>query len=80
MGNYDKAIVVTGNVFQDALAIAPYAASNGYPILLTEKDKLPDYDLPKQVLIIGSSFSVSDAVENQIKNFNCAANTRINTV
>ncbi|MCY8506959.1 SpoIID/LytB domain-containing protein [Bacillus atrophaeus] len=67
MGNYDKAIVVTGNVFQDALAIAPYAAANGYPILLTEKDKLPDYDLPKQVLIIGSSFSVSDNVENQIK-------------
>ncbi|MEC3654381.1 SpoIID/LytB domain-containing protein [Bacillus siamensis] len=67
MGNYDKAIVVTGNVFQDALAIAPYAAAHGYPILLTEKDRLPDYDLPKQVIIIGSSFSVSDAVENQIK-------------
>lgn len=67
MGSYDKAIVVTGRVFQDALAIAPYAAAHGYPILLTEKDKLPDYDLPKQVIIIGSSFSVSDSVENQIK-------------
>ncbi|MCR6596434.1 SpoIID/LytB domain-containing protein [Bacillus halotolerans] len=67
MGSYDKAIVVTGKVFQDALAIAPYAAAQGYPILLTEKDKLPDYDLPKQVIIIGSSFSVSDSVENEIK-------------
>lgn len=67
MGSYDKAIVVTGKVFQDALAIAPYAAAHGYPIFLTNKDNLPDYDLPKKVIIVGGTTSVSESVEKQIK-------------
>ncbi|QHA93579.1 pullulanase [Bacillus sp. N1-1] len=40
-GDPKKAIVANGLSFPDALAIAPYAAKNGYPILLTEKDELP---------------------------------------
>ncbi|MFC0523447.1 cell wall-binding repeat-containing protein [Pontibacillus salicampi] len=40
-GNSEKAIVVNGSKFPDALSIAPYAAKNGYPILLTKADKLP---------------------------------------
>ena len=40
-GNPDKAIIANGLTFADALAAAPYAAKNGYPILLTEKDQLP---------------------------------------
>ncbi|MCY8941725.1 SpoIID/LytB domain-containing protein [Bacillus atrophaeus] len=67
MGSYDQAVVVTGDVYTDALAIAPYAAKNGYPILLTKKDSLPSYDLPKKVIIMGGTSSVSKTVENQIK-------------
>ena len=40
-GNPELAIVAYGRNFPDALAIAPYAAQHGYPILLVEKDKIP---------------------------------------
>ncbi|WP_421381639.1 cell wall-binding repeat-containing protein [Bacillus salacetis] len=40
-GSPEKAVVANGNNFPDALAVASYAARNGYPILLTEEDKLP---------------------------------------
>ncbi|MDO6658274.1 cell wall-binding repeat-containing protein [Anaerobacillus sp. 1_MG-2023] len=40
-GSPDKAIVANGMNFPDALAIAPYAAQKGYPILLTEADEIP---------------------------------------
>ncbi|MFB8735919.1 cell wall-binding repeat-containing protein [Bacillus sp. SL00103] len=40
MGTYSQAIVVTGRVFADGAAIAPYAARNGYPILLTPNLKI----------------------------------------
>lgn len=40
-GSPEKAVVANGKNFPDALAIASYAASNGYPILLTDSDKLP---------------------------------------
>jgi putative cell wall-binding protein len=36
-----KAIIAYGMNFPDALAIAPYASRNGYPILLTNKESLP---------------------------------------
>ncbi|WP_282140972.1 cell wall-binding repeat-containing protein [Cytobacillus oceanisediminis] len=37
----DKAVLANGRNFPDALTIAPYAARNGYPILLTEKNQIP---------------------------------------
>ncbi|MFK3960876.1 cell wall-binding repeat-containing protein [Guptibacillus hwajinpoensis] len=40
-GSPNKAIVANGMNFPDALAIAPYAAQKGYPILLTEADDIP---------------------------------------
>ncbi|MBT2686001.1 cell wall-binding repeat-containing protein [Bacillus sp. ISL-37] len=40
-GNPNKAIVAYGFNFPDALSVASYAAWNGYPILLTDKNKLP---------------------------------------
>jgi 5'-nucleotidase / UDP-sugar diphosphatase len=40
-GSPEKAVVANGWNFPDALAVASYAAKNGYPILLTETDKLP---------------------------------------
>ena len=43
MGGSPKlAIVAYGLNFPDALAIAPYAAQHGYPILLVDKNKIPD--------------------------------------
>ncbi|MGJ9385857.1 cell wall-binding repeat-containing protein [Salipaludibacillus sp. CF4.18] len=42
LGTVDKAIVAYGWNFPDALAIAPYAAKMGYPILLTQTNRLPD--------------------------------------
>lgn len=41
MGASEKAVVVNGLDFPDALSAASYAAEMGYPILFTTKDKLP---------------------------------------
>ncbi|MHA7139625.1 cell wall-binding repeat-containing protein [Rossellomorea arthrocnemi] len=40
-GSPEKAIVANGKNFPDALAVASYAARNGYPILLTDSNELP---------------------------------------
>ncbi|WP_347548444.1 cell wall-binding repeat-containing protein [Pseudalkalibacillus hwajinpoensis] len=41
-GSPDQAVIAYGLKFPDALAIAPYAAQNGYPILLVDKSKVPE--------------------------------------
>ncbi|MDP4085181.1 MAG: cell wall-binding repeat-containing protein [Bacillota bacterium] len=59
-------VFVNGFDFSDALSIAPFAAKQGYPILLTEKDQLPDsimnFDV-KHSIIVGNEDSVSENVE-----------------
>ncbi|MGN8044489.1 SpoIID/LytB domain-containing protein [Bacillus sp. 22190] len=67
MGNYSQAVVVTGRVFADGASAAPYAARNGYPILLAPKTTLPNYRIPKKVTIIGGELAVNKNIENQIK-------------
>ncbi|WWL80801.1 SpoIID/LytB domain-containing protein [Bacillus altitudinis] len=67
MGNYKQAIVVGGNSFMNGIAIASYALRKGYPILLTKKDSIPSYKMPSKVIIIGSTKSTGQKVENQIK-------------
>ncbi|MCY7537953.1 SpoIID/LytB domain-containing protein [Bacillus pumilus] len=67
MGNYKQAVVVGGNSFMNGIAIASYASRKGYPILLTKKDSIPSYKLPSKVIIIGSTKSTGQKVENQIK-------------
>lgn len=37
----DTVVIANGRNFPDALAVAPYAAMNGYPILLTETNSVP---------------------------------------
>ncbi len=37
----DTAVIATGMTFADALSVAPYAARNSYPILLTRKSDIP---------------------------------------
>lgn len=36
MKSVDTAVIVNGSVYADAVAIAPYAAKQGFPILLTD--------------------------------------------
>lgn len=69
-----KAIIAYGLNFSDALAIAPYASNNGYPILLTKKDSLPmatsqalSNPSIQSTLVIGGEGSVSNAVYSKLK-------------
>ncbi|WP_010676970.1 cell wall-binding repeat-containing protein [Bacillus timonensis] len=66
-----KAIVATGFNYPDALAVGPYAAQNGVPILLTRADRIPNPT--KQALngistiyVIGGTGAVSNKVVNQL--------------
>ncbi|UOQ45754.1 glycoside hydrolase family 97 catalytic domain-containing protein [Halobacillus salinarum] len=60
-GNPEKAIVANGSKFPDALSVAPYAAENGYPILLTKNDQLPNatkrtlQDISASIVVGGES-------------------------
>ncbi len=67
------AVMASGMVFADALSIAPYAASKGYPILLTQPNKLPDSTKTaikekgiNKVIVSGGEGSVSRDVYNQL--------------
>ena len=67
--------LATGENFPDALSIASVAASEGYPVILTPKDKLSDgvknYLLkqqPSEVFIIGGTGVISESVESAVKN------------
>lgn len=69
----DTAIIADGMNFPDALAIAPYAARNGHPILLANKDTLPEETKQalldkqiKQTIIVGGEASVGKNVFNQL--------------
>lgn len=73
MGVIDKVVVVSGENFADALSIASTAANKGMPILLTNKDTLPDevssYLLNKNIsasYVVGGSAVVSDDVKNKL--------------
>jgi putative cell wall-binding protein len=72
-GSPEKAIVAYGKNFPDALAIAPYAAKNGYPILLTDTNSLnsstaqaiADGKIGKAI-VVGGTAAVSDKVFSQL--------------
>jgi minor extracellular protease Epr len=73
LGNSTTAVVASGLNFPDALAIAPYAASHGFPILLTRPDALPAdiSDLFRNkaftnTIIVGGEGSVSSNVYNSV--------------
>lgn len=69
LGSANRAVVVTGESFADALSIAPIAASLNMPILLTKKNTIPtsvkqfvlssDFS---QTFVIGGSSVVPDKV------------------
>ncbi len=75
LGSASKIYVATGESFPDALAAAPVAAGDGAPILLTRQGVLPDetrkavIDLaPSEIVILGGTAVVSDAVASELAN------------
>lgn len=68
-----KVVIAYGLNFPDALAIAPYAARNGYPILLTATNDLPAKTRealairnPQSTIIVGGEGSISSNVQRQL--------------
>jgi putative cell wall-binding protein len=64
-----RVIVASGASFADALAVAPYAAAERLPIILTERDALPADAVAAlraigatETLVVGGAAVVSDAV------------------
>lgn len=75
MGRSSKVVLAYGLNFPDALAIAPYAARNGYPILLTNTDAVPSSTKSiinqwgvSQTIIVGGEGSISKTVYNSVPN------------
>lgn len=70
-GNPEKAIVAYGMNFPDALAVAPYAARNGYPIMLTDTNELPEATEAAvtgidETIVVGGERVVNESVLNQL--------------
>ncbi|MCA1065255.1 cell wall-binding repeat-containing protein [Rossellomorea sp. AcN35-11] len=75
LGDYEQAVIAYGGNFPDALSIAPYAASNGIPILLSPKDALADetkeaLKTVTDTMIVGGKSVISDQVEKQLSQTN----------
>ena len=72
-GKLEHAVIASGQVFADALTVGPYAAREGYPILLVKEKSLPktvsdaitELDI-KQVSIAGGTGSVSKELESSL--------------
>lgn len=77
IGTTDKVVITSGNGFADALSIAPIAAMENIPILLTRKDALPEIvqnyinenkNNIKNSYVVGGTGVISDAAANQMSN------------
>lgn len=69
----EQVVLAQGMNFPDALAVSPYAAQNGLPILLTRTDRVPAETLKasagkKKTIIVGSTGAVSDLVMSKFPN------------
>ncbi|WP_169525269.1 cell wall-binding repeat-containing protein [Pseudalkalibacillus hwajinpoensis] len=70
-GDPAYAVVAYGRNFPDALAIAPYAAKMGYPILLVESDKIPTATSKALVgindtIVVGGNQVITSKVYNNL--------------
>ncbi|AOM81680.1 cell wall-binding repeat-containing protein [Salisediminibacterium beveridgei] len=70
----ERAVLATGMDFPDALAVAPYAAEKGYPILLTLPDRLHPETIAaldavenEATYVIGGDVAISKNAENEVK-------------
>ncbi|WP_421381744.1 cell wall-binding repeat-containing protein [Bacillus salacetis] len=75
LGGYNKAVIAFGGNFPDALSVAPYAAVNGLPILLSDKDSLPSETQSalqnvNQTVVVGGTSVITNNVINQLKSKN----------
>lgn len=75
VGIKDRIVVVSGENYPDALSIAPIAAIMDMPIILVNKDVIPDVVKNslkdkdyKCTYVIGSEGAVSESVKSQFKN------------
>ncbi|MDI0265871.1 N-acetylmuramoyl-L-alanine amidase [Clostridioides difficile] len=80
----DKVIIISGDVSIDGIISTPLATTYNAPILLVEKNNVPDSvksELkrlnPKDVIIIGDENSISKTSANQIKTAVNASQTRL---
>ncbi|MFL8709475.1 N-acetylmuramoyl-L-alanine amidase [Clostridioides sp. GD02377] len=80
----DKVIIISGDVSIDGIISTPLATTYNAPILLVEKNNVPDSvksELkrlnPKDVIIIGDENSISKTSSNQIKTAVNASQTRL---
>jgi putative cell wall-binding protein len=72
-GQSDYAIIATGDDFPEALSAAPLAKKYNAPILLTDKDQMPEATiselkrlLVKKVYVIGDTGVISSNIENEL--------------
>ena len=68
-----KAVIASGEVFADALTVAPLANKNNMPILLVQQNNIPEEakEVLKQieeVIIVGGEKTISKEVENKLPN------------
>lgn len=75
VGIKDRIVVVSGENYPDALSIAPIAAIMDMPIILVNKDVIPDVVKNslkdkdyKCTYVIGSEGAISESVKSQFKN------------
>jgi 2',3'-cyclic-nucleotide 2'-phosphodiesterase (5'-nucleotidase family)/predicted extracellular nuclease/putative cell wall-binding protein len=71
-GAPEKAIIANGRNFPDALSIASYAANKGYPILLTDSNKLPQASKKAlknidSTIVVGGEAAVNAKVFKQLE-------------
>ncbi|WP_066172844.1 cell wall-binding repeat-containing protein [Bacillus marinisedimentorum] len=67
----NTAVIAYGKNFPDSLAIAPFASQKGYPILLTEKDTIPEETKLalkgiERTIVVGGKGVISDKVVSQL--------------
>ncbi|KZL92029.1 cell wall-binding repeat-containing protein [Clostridium magnum] len=75
IGTTDSIALACGLNFPDALSFSPIATAKGIPIVLTNKDSLPDcvkqYLTGKKIIqsyIVGGTGVISDSVKNSVSN------------
>ncbi|MGD6803416.1 cell wall-binding repeat-containing protein [Rossellomorea aquimaris] len=71
LDNPNTAIIAYGRNFPDALAVAPYAAKNGFPILLVEKDEIPKSTKEylkniENTIVVGGTSIISPKVMSEL--------------
>ncbi|MYL62314.1 hypothetical protein GLW07_02975 [Bacillus hwajinpoensis] len=72
-GTPEKSILANAFNFPDALSVASYAAKNGYPIVLTDDDKLPAVskkilNATDEQIVVGGETAINDKIKDSLSN------------